>query len=130
MTTRPRGSRSGNASAQVAILREIWNEMKALKASLETELELTRRELASRIDQTNKRLDAVPAELKDEIGGLRGRLLESEVRLATATTALAGDVRDLGSLIRDWRDEHRADRSEFRSRVARIEQHVGLAPKT
>ena len=123
-----RGKRGGNGGdrEQVEILRAIWNEMKGLNG---------------RVDKTNDRLDAVRTELKQEISGLRieltsesgalrQRLVESEVRLATATTALPGDVRDLSGLIRDWRQEHREERAELRTRVDRIERHLSLGDRT
>jgi hypothetical protein len=120
-----RKRRNGPAHEQVELLRAIWSEMKALNA---------------RADQTNVRLDAVRVELKEEIdalrtevkqeiGGLRNRVVESEVRLATATTALSGNVQELSGLIREWREEHRADRAEVRLRLARLEQQVGFTPK-
>lgn len=99
-TTRRRGN-----GEHIELLRAIWNEMKAVKASLESQLEATRRELGARIeqtnarlDQTNARLDAVREEIKDEMDGLRQRALESEVRLATATTQLSSDVQQLNGL--------------------------------
>jgi hypothetical protein len=57
--------------------------------------------------------------------GLRRRVVESEVRLATATTALSNDVHELGSLIREWREEHRADRAALAARVSRLEEQAG-----
>jgi hypothetical protein len=123
-TTRRRGD-----GEQVELLRAIWNEMKAVKASLESQFEVTRRELGERIDQTNARLDAVRQELRDEMDGLRRRVVESEVRLATATTQLSSDVQQLSGLIREWREEHRADRAELRARLTRVEEHIRLAPK-
>jgi hypothetical protein len=116
----------GGKSEQTELLRSIWTEMKAVKAALEAQLEATRRELGSRIDQTNERLDAVRGDLKTDFDGLRQRLVESEVRLGTATTGLSGDVRELSALIRDWREEHRTDRADLRARVLRIEEHLGL----
>jgi outer membrane murein-binding lipoprotein Lpp len=96
---------------QVAILRAIWNEMKALNA---------------RVDKTNERLDAVREELKSEVDSLRRRGVESEVRLATVTTQLSTDVQELSGLIREWREEHRSDRADVRARLARLERHLGL----
>ncbi len=125
----PKRPRRPPDSEQIELLRAIWNEMKAVKASLESQFEATRRELGTRIDQTNERLDAVRGELKDEMDGLRRRVVESEVRLATATTQLSTDVQQLSGLIREWREEHRADRAEIRARLTRVEEHVGLAPK-
>lgn len=125
----------GNGSEVVAILREIWNEMKALNKRVDT--------LNDRVDTTNERLDAVRTEVKAEIartsGELRSelaasraelredlasshaevgrRVTASELRLANATTQLAGDVQQLSGLIREWRDDHRAERAELRARV-------------
>lgn len=118
-------SESNGDSSELEVLRMIWNEMKALRASLHQELQETRDELGTRIDSTNKRLE----ELKGEFDSLRRRVTESEVRLATATNELAAETRELMHLIREWRDEHRTDRADLRSRVARIEDHLGLSPK-
>ena len=96
---------------QLQVLRAIWKEMKALNG---------------RVEQTNARLDAVRAELREEIDGLRRRVVESEVRLATATTQLSADVQALSGLIREWREEHRADRAELRTRIARLEERADL----
>jgi len=124
----------GNAQSdqQVELLRSIWGEMKALRASFDSQLEATRRELGERIEQTNRqleqtngRLDSLRADLKSEVDGLRHRVVESEVRLATATTALSNDVHELGSLIREWREEHRADRAALATRVSRLEEQAG-----
>jgi uncharacterized protein involved in exopolysaccharide biosynthesis len=111
--------------------------MKAVKSSLESELEATRRALGGRIDetnarldQTNARLDAVRGEVREEISGLSKRVVESEDRLATATTELSSDVQQLSGLIREWREEHRADRARLELRVPRIEEQLGLGPKT
>lgn len=104
---------------QVEVLRAIWNEMKALNARVD--------QTNARLDQTNARLDALRDELRVEIDGLRRRVVESEVRLATATTQLSTDVQALSGLIREWREEHRADRAELRTRIARLEEHAGLS---
>ncbi len=115
---------------QTEILRSIWNDVKAVKASLESQLTATGKELRAglttsreelvaqigetnqRIDQTNERLDAL---------GRRGT--ESEMRVATAITELAGDVHGLSDLIRNWQKDH----STLGRRVTRIEKHVGIA---
>ncbi len=112
----------GEDSQQTELLRNIWNEMKAVKASLEKQLEATREEIGQRIDQTNERLD----QTNESLDALRRRVTESEMRLATATTELANDVHELSGLVRDWRWEHRSDRAELRTRVTLIEEHVGL----
>ena len=106
----------------LVVLRAIWNEMKALN---------------SRIDATNQRLDAVRADAKtehdelqrtltDEDHRLWRRQVESEVRLSTTLTQLHAGVTDLGSLIRESRDEARADRVEMRLRLDRLERQAGV----
>lgn len=110
---KPRRPKVPTDDPQLAVLRAIFEEMKLLNA---------------RVERTNERLDAVRTELSGEVDQLRRRVVESEVRLATATTQLSGDVQTLSGLIREWREEHRSDRADIRDRVARLEQHVGLAP--
>jgi hypothetical protein len=118
---RKTGGSSGDD--QTEILRAIWNELKALKATFDRRIEALGIDLGSRIDQTNERLDqtnerleAVRIELRAEDDALRRRTVESEVRLSTAVATLAGDMRDLGALIRDWRDEHRREIAALKRR--------------
>lgn len=111
---------SSDESAQVKILRGIWNEMKALNGRVD--------QTNARLDQTNLGLEAVRQDVTQEVDGLRRRVVDSEVRLATATTQLCSDVQELSGLIREWRQEHRAERVELRERVNRIEDHLGLGP--
>ena len=120
-------------SEQVEILRPIWNEMKglnsrvdqtntrldAVRTDLGSRIEAVRTDLGTRIDQTNARLDASRSETI-------ARMTESEVRVAPAMTQLAGDVQQLTTVIRDWREEHRADRAALAGRITRVEDHVGI----
>ena len=118
----------GNGSEVVAILREIWNEMKALNKRVDASnerLDAVRTELKSEIARTSaelrSELAASRAELREDLASSHAevgrRLTESEIRLANATTQLAGDVQQLSGLIREWRDDHRAERAELRARV-------------
>ena len=117
------GKRGGNE--QVEILRAIWTEMKGLNARVDqTNARLD--QTNARLDQTYARLDAVRTEFREEIDTLRRRVVESAVPLATATTQLAAEVQSLSGLIREWREEHRADRAELRTRIARLEERAGL----
>ncbi len=74
------------------------------------ELAATRDELGTRIDQTNENLERLAQQNNENFKALTGRMTESEMRLATATTELAADVHILSDLIRGWRQEHRDDR--------------------
>ena len=74
----------------LAVLREIRDEGKRTN---------------ERLDQTNERLDQ-----------LTRRVVDSEVRTATALTALAGSVNDLNSMLREDRD--------LRNRVERCEHDI------
>jgi outer membrane protein TolC len=67
---------------QLQVLQAIWKEMKALNA---------------RVDQTNARLDAVRTAFREAIDELRRQVVESEVRLATATSQLSADVQTLST---------------------------------
>lgn len=129
-----------NGSEQVEILRGIWNEMKALRAEFggriaelggridltNTQLGAVRTEISARLDQTNLRLDSVRTELKGELDALRRQMVEGDMRLATVVTELAGDVRDLSGVIRDWRADHRAEVAALRERVERLVKNAGL----
>jgi uncharacterized protein involved in exopolysaccharide biosynthesis len=72
--------------------------------------------------ELREEISGLRTELRDEVGGVRRGLADSELRLATATTQLAGDVQQLTAIIRDWRDEHRADRAAFDERLSRLEE--------
>ncbi len=73
-----------------------------------------------RLDQTNERLDRVDSTLNKRIDDLRDelsrRIVESEMRTATALTALAGDGRELTSFLRNMMD--------LRPRVEKCEQEI------
>jgi chromosome segregation ATPase len=67
--------------------------------------------IRSEIEQSNVRLDGVTRRLEDLTGhvdsleeGLGRRIVESEMRTATALTELAGTIRDLSALLRTQAD--------------------------
>ncbi len=130
----PNETPGGFTNEQTEILRAIWNEMKGMKSSLVFQLETMRQELSERIDRTNERLDRTNERLDwtnerldrnterlDEFGH---QLVESEMRVATALTDLAGDVRSVSVAIKEWRGEHRGEVAELRRRVDRIEERL------
>lgn len=71
-----------------SILREIRDEIRTTREELRAELAATREELSARIDHNGRRIDA-----------LSGRMVESEIRVATALTELAGAVGDVRTLL-------------------------------
>lgn len=76
-----------------------------------------------RLDATNERLDATNERLEAMHAGLSQRIVESEVRTATALTELAATVRDMTSVLRaqnDLRprvDQCERDIAELRARL-------------
>ena len=92
----------------VRILTDIRDAVRETNSRLDetnSRLDATRGELSSRLDETNVRLDA-----------LTQRVVESEIRTATAITDLAGTVRDVATLLREQND--------LRPRVERCERQI------
>jgi uncharacterized protein Yka (UPF0111/DUF47 family) len=69
--------------------------------------------LNQRLDVTNVRVEEGLTNLREE---LSRRIVESEIRTATALTALAGDVRELTAFLRETQD--------LRPRVAQCEKDI------
>ena len=80
------------------------------------EVRQTRTDLSSRIDRTNERLETMREDLSERIDGLSRRVVESEVRTATAITDLAGAVSEMTGVLRASHD--------LRPRVERCEQDI------
>jgi chromosome segregation ATPase len=85
----------------VRILKEIRDEV---------------RRTNERIGATNDRLDATNERLEAMHAGLSQRIVESELRTATAITELAATVRDMTSVLRAQND--------LRPRVERCELDI------
>ena len=96
----------------VRILTEIRDAVRETNGRLDH----TRDELSSRLDETNSRLDQTRDELSSRIDVLTHRVVESEIRTATAITDLAGTVRDVATLLREQND--------LRPRVERCERQI------
>lgn len=69
-----------------------------------------------RIDETNARLNETNARLESLRDDLGRRIVESEMRTATAITELSGSVRDLITVIKEDRD--------LRGRMERAERDI------
>jgi chromosome segregation ATPase len=105
------GNGTRSQDERVEILRQIWNQMKALNG---------------RVDKTNDRLDKT----NERLDGTNERLETLSRRLTVITSQLSTDVQSLTGLIRDWRQEHREDRAEIKLRLERLEAHVGIGRHT
>lgn len=82
----------------------------------------------ARLDQTNVRLDATRTELSERIDLMREelsrRIVESELRTATAIADLAGTVRDMTAVLRSQADlKPRVERCEHE--IAELKRRVG-----
>ena len=77
------------------LLRGIWNEMKGLRGEFKSELSSLRTELGKNIDVLRTELKSEISDLRGTTGDLRRVMTESDVKLATSVTELAGDVRAL-----------------------------------
>lgn len=74
------------------------------------------RQTNRRLDETNKRLDESNVRLEQLREDVTRRIVESEVRTATAITALAGNVQELTSFLRAS--------AELKPRVERCEEEI------
>lgn len=100
-------------------MKELWNEMKAVHASLKRELRDTREELGKRLDVNSRRVEEVRDELKVDVNAVHKRAIESELRLATAVLELTDTVKSLKDTVTAWRAEHRAERDHLREELHR-----------
>jgi predicted nucleic acid-binding Zn-ribbon protein len=108
---------------QTELLRGIWNEIKELGKNLgsridqtNAKLEQTRNELSARIDQTNARIDQTNERLEELRDELSTRITQSEIHTATAITDLVGTLGEMKTLF--------SDRLDLRGRVARCEHDI------
>ena len=79
------------------------------------------REIRDGIHETNARLDQTNARMEQGFDALSRRLVESELRTATALVDLAGSVREVTDLLRSQND--------LRPRVERCEAEIGALKK-
>ena len=103
---------NSNDSEQTELLRNIWQEMKALGHNLGSRIDQTN----SRLDQTNERLDQT-----------NERLDQTNERLDQGFETLGRRIDELGERIDNvLLGEHREEHERLRERVTRLERHVGL----
>jgi hypothetical protein len=97
----------------VEVLKDIRGELQQLRG----ETKGVRAELQQLRGDTNARLDAVRGEVHDTGHDLGRRIVESELRTATALTDVAGTVRDMTGVLRAGAD--------LRPRLEKCEQEIG-----
>ena len=85
-----------SADLTLQILREIRDGIHATNARLD--------QTNARLDQTNARLDETNVRMEQGFDSLSRRLVDSELRTATALVELAGSVRDVTQLLRSQHD--------------------------
>ena len=89
-------------------------------SEIRDELRHTRTEWSDRIDATNRRLEESSTQLQGQMNSLRAdvttAIVHSEIRTATAITALGGTMNDIKELL--------AERLEVRDRVTRCEAEI------
>jgi predicted nucleic acid-binding Zn-ribbon protein len=103
------------ADIGVEILKDIRRELRSVVvgvAATNGRIDDTNK----RIDDTNTRLDLLRDETSARFDQLGRRLVESELRTATALTDLAGSVREMTSVLRTQHD--------LRPRVERCEVDI------
>jgi chromosome segregation ATPase len=97
------------SDATLEVLKDIRQELRDTRTELKSEIG----ELRDEIRQTNARVDA-----------LSDRVVESEIRVATAVTDLHGTVRELTEMLRAQHDlRPRVDRCE--RDIAEIKRRLG-----
>ena len=77
-----------------------------------------------RLDATRTELSATRAELSGRLDRLERRQTESEIRLATAITAMAGTLIEVRDLLKD-RAEDRDRMTQFEHRLEVVERRAG-----
>ena len=103
----------------IEILKGIRDEIRMTRTELSERIDGMRDELSGRIDEVSGRID----EVSGRIDLLSDRVVASEIRTATATTDLAGTVREMTSVLRAQHD--------LRPRVERCERDIAdLRQKT
>ena len=119
---------------QTEILRNIWNEMKALGHNLGSRIDQTNERLDitnQRVDITNQRLEVMHGELKREIACTNERLDVTNQRLDVTNQRLdvvIGTLRDqaaqqvmLGRYVHNAVERHDEAIADLRQRVGRLE---------
>src|SRR5687768_15320375 len=95
-----------------------WQRRAAMTDDLTTQI---LREIRDGVRETNARLDQTNARMEEGFDTLSRRLVESEMRTATALVELAGSVREVTSLLRSQHD--------LRPRVEKCEAEIDALKK-
>ena len=92
-----------------------------LLKGIRSDIQSTNSRLDATREELSQRLDATREELSERIDRLTHRVVESELRTATAITDLAGTVRELTGVLRES--------SDLRPRVEKCEQDIAKLEK-
>jgi chromosome segregation ATPase len=98
----------------IEILKDIRGEIRELRGDTNARLDETNR----RLDESNRRMD----DTNDRLDTIAQRVVESEMRTATAIADLAGTVREMTQVLRASHD--------LRPRVERCEQDIAEIKRT
>ena len=105
-----------STNVTVELLKGIRTDMQGMRDELRTTREELRDELRGTREELRAELRDTREELSGRIDQLTWRVVESEIRTATAMTDLAGTVRDMTGVLRA--------QSDLRPRVERCEQDI------
>jgi chromosome segregation ATPase len=109
-----------NENEQTELLRNIWNEMKALGQNLGTKIDKTN----ERLDQTNEHLDAVRTELKQEISSVRTELGERLERVETRLESMDNRLVGVEGAIKELTVQHRWTSRFIETSIERHEREI------
>ena len=105
-----------SSSVTVEILKGIRTDLQGMRDELQSTREELRGELRTTREGLRDELQTTREELSGRIDRLSRRVVESELRTATAISDLAGTVRDMTGVLRA--------ESDLRPRVERCEQDI------
>ncbi len=105
----------------IEILKDIRDEVRQTRTDLSTRIDATNVRLETLREGLSGRIDTLRDELSERIDGLSRRVVESEIRTATAITDLAGAVSQMTGVLRASHD--------LRPRMERCEQDIAELKK-
>jgi hypothetical protein len=122
------GNSNGQTRTEELLLQliDVVKEQGLELVKIREELVQTRHELGGRIDQTREELVQTRHELGDRIDQTNVRIDQLRVELLTDTAAIRTATQAGLELLSRADARHEREDSDLRSRIDRIEQHIGL----